>query len=68
MQFQVTQIEFDFTDDYDELDVLDVISQDEIVDKTLQTIWNVDEESSLADVISDTTGWCVNSIQYQEIK
>jgi hypothetical protein len=30
--------------------------------------WDVNEEDELVDLISDKSGWCVNSIQYKEIK
>lgn len=66
MNFRINQIEFDFTDDLSE-EALDLESQNEIYDEVLNTIWEVDDEEELVDKISDKTGWCVLSIDYQSI-
>lgn len=66
MNFQINQIQFDFTDDFSE-EALDIESQDEIYDEVLNTIWEVDDEEELVDAISDKTGWCILSIEYQEV-
>jgi hypothetical protein len=66
MQFQVTEIEFDFTDDLDE-EALDVESQDEIYDEVIGQIWEADDEDDLIEEITCATGWCIKSIDYRII-
>ena len=66
MQFQVTEIEFDFTDDLDD-EALDVESQDEIYDETIGQIWEADDEDDLIEEITCATGWCIKSIDYRII-
>lgn len=67
MKFQVTQIEFDFDDDYDEGWENDPIPQQEIIDKTIGQIWEADDEDDLIKEITCATGWCINSIDYVHI-
>lgn len=67
MKLQITDIEFDLTDDCGEY--IDT----EMLQEQLQRVykgqfWDVNEEDELVDLISDKSGWCVNSIQYKEIK
>ena len=66
MQFQVTEIEFDFTDDLDDV-ALDAESQDEIYDEVLGQIWEADDEEDLVEEITCATGWCIKSIDYRHI-
>jgi hypothetical protein len=66
MQFQVTEIEFDFTDDLDE-EALDVESQDEIYDEVIGQIWEADDEDDLMEEITCATGWCIKFIDYRII-
>ena len=66
MQFQVTEIEFDFTDDLDD-EALDVESQDEIYDEVIGQIWEADDEDDLVEEITCATGWCIKSIDYRII-
>ena len=65
MQFQVKQIEFDFTDDID--DPLTDEYKQSVVDETLEGIWEACDEEDLVDEITAATGWCVNSIDYRHI-
>ena len=67
MKLQITEIEFDLTDD------LNLDSDTEHLQERLQNVyvgqfWNVDDDLELVDLISDKSGWCVNSINYKEIK
>jgi hypothetical protein len=64
MKFQVTEIEFDFTDDSGENLELSVQEELEITDETIGQIWDADDEEHLVDKISDETGWCIKSIDY----
>jgi hypothetical protein len=64
MKFQVTQIEFDFTDDSGEDLELSVQEELEITEETIGQIWDADDAEHLVDKISDETGWCIKSIDY----
>ena len=64
MIFQVTEIEFDFTDSEG------TISEDEqkrFVDATVGQIWEADDEDDLVEEITAATGWCINSLNYQHV-
>ena len=67
MQFQVTKIEFDF--DSDILDTEEMTDEDcqEIIDETMSTTWEADDEDDLIEEITCATGWCINSIDYEHI-
>ena len=62
MKLLVTQIEFDFNDDYDDYS-LSLDEQNSITNDNLG-IWEVDNEDELVDKISDKSGWCIKSIDY----
>ena len=67
MKLQITEIEFDLTDD------LNLDSDTQHLQERLQNVyvgqfWDVDDDLELVDLISDKSGWCVNSINYKEIK
>ena len=64
MRFQVTDITFDFNDAYDEPITNEY--KKELRDSVCGTIWEADEED-LVDEITDTTGWCIKSIDYRHI-
>ena len=59
MQFQVTQIEFDFDDGFE-----DGIYAQEVIDEVLATTWEACDGDDLVDEITSATGFCVNSIDY----
>ena len=61
MQFQVTQIEFDFDDD------MTVDDKQEVFDEVVGNIWEAIDEEDLVDEITTATGWCINSIDYRHI-
>ena len=67
MKLQITDIEFDLTDDCGEYIDTELL-QDQLQNVYIGQIHDVIEEDELVEVISDRTGWCVNSIQYKEIK
>jgi hypothetical protein len=61
--YKVTNIEFDF-DDED----LTQEEQDEIIQETKSCLWDSPNgEESLADVITNNTGWCIKSLSYDTI-
>ena len=64
MLFQVTEINFDFTDSQG------TISEDEqrrFVDATVGQIWEADDEKDLKEEITAATGWRINSLNYQHV-
>ena len=64
MKLLVTKIEFDFNDDdFVEWQGLSLDEQIAITNDNLG-IWEVDDEDELVDKISDTSGWCIKSIDY----
>jgi len=63
MQFQVTNIRFDFDSD-------DEITDDEKIDMTdeiTNTIWEAIDEDDLIEEITCATGWSVKSIDYRHV-
>ena len=62
MQFQVTQIEFDFDDAFE----VENYDQD-IVDEVLATTWEASDEDDLIEEITSASGWCVKSIDYVHV-
>ena len=67
MKLQITDIEFDLTDDCGEYIDTELL-QDQLQKVYVGQFWNVDDDLELVDLISDKSGWCVNSINYKEIK
>jgi len=65
MQFQVTNIQFDFGDSFEP--TITKEEMDEVIDETLSTIWEAADEEDLIDEISSCSGWCVNSIDYRHV-
>ena len=65
MQFQVKQIEFDFTDDID--DPLTDEYKQSVDDETLEGVWEACDDDDLVEEITSATGWCVNSIDYLHV-
>ena len=61
MQFQVTDIEFDF--DYD----IHTDEYNRLMNETIGQIWEADDEDDLVEEITCATGWCVKSIDYRII-
>jgi hypothetical protein len=64
MQFQVTEIEFDFEDDFG---TISQDSQQEIINEVTNTIWEADDEDDLVEEITCATGWCIKSLDYLHI-
>ena len=64
MQFQVTDIEFDFESDDEELDAF---NRGIITDETIGQIWEADDEEDLIEEITCATGWCIKSIDYRHV-
>jgi hypothetical protein len=67
MKFQITEIEFDFTNDSGEDLELSVQEELEITDETIGQIWDADDADDLVEEITCATGWCIKSIDYRII-
>ena len=68
MQFQVTEIEFDFEDDWENLppNQLTKEQKEEIINETIGQIWEADDEDDLIEEISTAYGgWSIKSIDYR---
>ena len=63
MKFNVTDIEFDFEDDYCEESKLTFDEQIEIRDLALG-VYEADDDNDLLDEITAATGWCIKNIYY----
>jgi len=60
--YKVTEIEFDF--DYEDLTEEE---KNEIIHDTKNCLWDSPNEEDLVDVITNNTGWCIKSLQYDVI-
>ncbi|WJZ48212.1 hypothetical protein [Synechococcus phage DSL-LC02] len=66
MIYQVTEIEFDFTDDCNEGCIPNATRQ-EIIDEVLRTYWDSVDEEDLVEEITCATGWCIKSLNYRHV-
>ena len=64
MKFNVTEVEFDFDDDYAEESKLTFDEEIEIRDLALG-VWDADDEDDLIEEITAAAGWCVRNIDYE---
>jgi hypothetical protein len=62
--FNVTNIEFDFDSDDD---VKPDKNYREMITKGAIGVWECVDEELLTDTISNSTGWCINSIKYDKV-
>ena len=67
MNYQITEIEFDFTDDVFPDEALPVEEQELIIAETCNTIWEADDGDDLIEEITTATGWCIKSIDYLHV-
>ena len=71
MIFQVTEIEFDFTDDIGDGDTMDDFLTDEykkdLIHETISTTWEACDGDDLVEEITSATGWCIKSIDFRHI-
>ena len=63
MKFNVTDIEFDFDDDYAEESKLTFDEEIEIRDLTLG-VWEADDENDMIDEITTATGYLIKNIYF----
>ena len=64
MKFNVTEVEFDFDDDYAEESKLTFDEEIEIRDLALG-VWDADDEDDLIEEVTTASGWCIKSIDYE---
>ena len=64
MKFDVTEVEFDFDDDYANGFKLTFDEEIELRDLTLG-VWEADDEEDLIEEITSASGWCIKSIDYE---
>ena len=67
--YKITQIDFDLNDE--DLTTYDVIRINEILqERYIHSEWIVEEEdeTSIADLISDECGWCIESLDYRLVR
>jgi hypothetical protein len=66
MKFQVTEIEFDFDDDYDDESLSDEYKQ-AVIYEIIGNVWEADDEDDLVEELTCATGWCVKSLDYVHV-
>ena len=64
MKFNVTEVEFDFDDDYAEESKLTFDEEIEIRDLALG-VWEADDEDDLIEEVTTACGWCIKNIDYE---
>ena len=64
MKFNVTDVEFDFDDDYAEESKLTFDEEIEIRDLALG-VWDADDEDDLIEEVTTACGWCIKNIDYE---
>ena len=64
MKFNVTEIEFDFDDDYANGFKLTFAEEIELRDLALG-VWDADDEDDLIEEITAASGWCIRNIDYE---
>lgn len=60
MQYQVTEIQFDFEE-------ITLEDQNDITSEVISTIWEAIDDEDLIDEITTATGWCILSIDYRVV-
>ena len=66
MLYQVTSINFDFTDDTEDFE-LPPTQQQEVLDEVTNTVWEACDEDDLIEEITCATGWCIQSIDFVHV-
>ena len=64
MKYNVTEVEFDFDEDYAEESKLTFDEEIEIRDLALG-VWEADDEDDLIEEVTTASGWCIKSIDYE---
>ncbi len=66
MNYQITKIEFDFTDSLGEIALTDT-EQSELYAEILGSIWEATDGDDLVEELTCATGWCIKSIDYRHV-
>ena len=64
MKFNVTEVEFDFNDDYAEESKLTFDEEIAVRDLALG-VWEAEDEDDIIEEVTTASGWCVKSIDYE---
>ena len=64
MKYNVTEVEFDFDDDYAEESKLTFDEEIEIRDLALG-VWDANDEDDLIEEVTTACGWCIKNIDYE---
>ena len=64
MKYNVTDIEFDFDDDYAEESKLTFDEEIAVRDLALG-VWDAEDEDDLIEEVTANAGWCIKSINYE---
>jgi len=64
VKFNVTEVEFDFNDDYAEESKLTFDEEIAVRDLALG-VWEADDEDDLIEEVTTASGWCIKSIDYE---
>ena len=64
MNYQVTEIEFDFSDSFYEETITEEYKS-EIYDEVIGSMWEADDGDDLIEEITSAYGWCIKSIDYR---
>ena len=63
MFYKINSVEFDFDDDLEFTEY----HYDNVTAFTLETIWKADDDDDLIEQITNCTGWCIKSIDYDVV-
>jgi len=64
MKYNVTEVEFDFNDDYAEESKLTFDEEIAVRDLALG-VWEAENEDDLIEEVTTASGWCIKSIDYE---
>jgi len=67
MQFQITEIEFDFDDAFDNPEEFCYSDAMDLTDEIIGSIWEADDGDDLIEEITSMVGWCIKSIDYRHV-
>ena len=64
MFYKINSVEFDFEDEFGEWTQHHF---DNVTGFTLESIWKADDGDDLIEQITNCTGWCIKSIDYEVV-
>lgn len=65
MMYKVTQIEFDFSGDYDDQESLTEEYKGDLICDVMSQEWVADDDDDLIEEITCYAGWCIKSLEYE---